>query len=87
MSILFLIRRKTSKFCPSSILTYTARCGIIYLPKGKGDKQMAKWDICLRDAIAYTIEAKTKGEAIKIALEFWEERLPEILCVKIKEDE
>lgn len=48
---------------------------------------MAKWDICLRDATAYEIEAKTKGEAIEIALEYWAERLPEILLCKIKEEE
>lgn len=49
---------------------------------------MVKWDICLRDVTEYEIEAETKEEAIEIALDYWSERLPEILwCDEIKEEE
>lgn len=48
---------------------------------------MKKWDICLRDVTEYEIEAETKEEAVEIALDYWVERLPEILwCDEIKEE-
>lgn len=37
---------------------------------------MSKWSIRLSDVVDYHIEAETKDEAIKQALEMWRERTP-----------
>ena len=47
-----------------------------------------KWNIGIRDDVEYpNIEADTKEEAVEIALDWWAERMPQILWVDKEEEE
>lgn len=47
---------------------------------------MKTFEIFLKDCALYTIEAKTKEEAILQAVEWFNERKPEIICEEIEEE-
>lgn len=46
-----------------------------------------KFDVDLWARARYTIEADTKEEAIELALEYWENLIPDIFCEEIKDEE
>ena len=46
---------------------------------------MKTFEIALKDYACYCIEAETREEAILQALEFFNERKPEIICEEIEE--
>lgn len=48
---------------------------------------MKTFEITLKDCALYTIEAETIEEAIFQALEWFNERKPEIVCEIVEEDE
>ena len=47
---------------------------------------MPKFYVSLRDSTDYTVEANTPEEAIEMALEWWSERMPDIIHVEEEEE-
>lgn len=47
-----------------------------------------KYDVMIYDAVTYrAIEADSEEQAKEIALEWWNERMPTILCFQSEEEE
>lgn len=49
---------------------------------------MAKWNVDIQDSARYfDVEAETAEEAVEIALEWFSERSPFIICEEVKDNE
>ena len=46
------------------------------------EMRKAKFQVSFKDSVDYIVEANTPEEAIKIALEWWDERIPYITVVE-----
>ena len=46
------------------------------------EMRKAKFQVSFKDSVDYIVEANTPEEAIEIALEWWDERIPHITVVE-----